>query len=125
MAAEMFAAYVGLGPQRSLRKLAADFPNPSSKLRQLVTWSSKYGWQDRIKALAEDELEEAVELRRGIYLRILREYDRRTEEYMLRAAKLDEMHGVYDRVKPAEPTTGVNVGVGMTTVVQIIGPEAE
>jgi hypothetical protein len=114
-AAEFFAAYYGQGPRRSLRKLANDNGMSAAQLRQLFTWSSKYDWPGRIRAMAEAQLEEATELRRGIYLRALREYERRTDDSMIQAFHLNDLNSIYDRVKPSEPksTTSVNVGIAV------------
>jgi hypothetical protein len=119
-----YAAYVALGPSRSLAKLRdalivqGHTGKPSAILRQLEAWSSQHGWQRRLADMAEAQLAEAEDLRRSVYLTILREYARRFgENGMADAARTDELHGVYDRVKPAEaaPLAG-----NFTAVVQVI-----
>lgn len=70
-AAEAFAAYVELGPKRSLESLASMYrnsaePAPTKHLRTLKDWSAKFQWQARITeavtAAASRKLELAAEL---------------------------------------------------------------
>jgi hypothetical protein len=48
-AAAAYAEYAAMGPERSLRKLAEGYSNPSSKLRLFSEWSSAHQWQERVK----------------------------------------------------------------------------
>lgn len=57
-AAEAYAEYVALGPDRSLAKLAAlraerrgELGKSSAIVRQLEKWSVEHGWQERLAAL--------------------------------------------------------------------------
>ena len=70
-AAEAFADYVSIGPQRSLEALARRYqtstePVPTKQLSRLKIWSSKYQWQTRIPAavteITELKLKQAAEL---------------------------------------------------------------
>lgn len=48
-AAAAFAEYCALGAARSLRKMAQNYANPTSRLRQFQDWSTRYHWQERVK----------------------------------------------------------------------------
>ena len=68
-AAQAWADYLALGPDRSLEKLASryhrrrKFPksSPASTLRQLKRWSAEFGWQDRLRDIVDREVREAQE----------------------------------------------------------------
>jgi hypothetical protein len=115
-AAESFAAYVALGSQRTLAKVAADQVRQgygktvATRTRILEGWSVEYGWQERLRLMSEAKLNEANELRADIYLRIIREYDRRTRDAMAAAMKLPDLHGVHDRIKFPDPERHVVEG---------------
>lgn len=77
-AAEAFAAYVDLGPGRSLEALARRYkrstePVPTKHVQTLKTWSAKYGWQARISdavtAAVTRKLEQAAELDADTFLK--------------------------------------------------------
>lgn len=85
-AAEAFAAYVALGPGRSLRALAESYvsrgihKSSSGSLRTLGSWSAKFGWQERLRQAATERaerlLEEAAEIDAGTFLGTSRELAR-------------------------------------------------
>jgi hypothetical protein len=120
---EAFGLYWALGPKRSLAKLA-DFyieqglgSNHSSLLRQFQQWSTTYQWQDKIRAIAAEQLESATELKTTTYVNILGEYHRRVDnEPMRRSMQLQALHGIFDRVKPEQPTASGSAGP--TVIVQ-------
>jgi hypothetical protein len=100
-AAQAFADYVAMGPNRSLRKLAAAQGKGRSFVVQLERWSVDHSWQDRLKAIAAAQIAEAAELRTETYVTIAREYHRRfADPAMVKVAHLDSLNSVYDRVKP-------------------------
>lgn len=78
-AAEAFAAYVAMGPSRSLRALASTmaeqtlYKNRDSALASLNTWSTKYRWQARISSAVTEKTErllaQAAEIDATSYLR--------------------------------------------------------
>ncbi len=117
-ASEAFSAYYGLGRSRSLEKLAAAGGEGGVKVGQLEKWSTRYGWQERLKRIAQTDLERANELRRDIYFRTLGLYDQKTQETNIGKLSLSDVHGIHDRVRPAE-SGSVAVGVGATVVVVI------
>lgn len=56
-ARQAWAEYLALGPGRSLEQLAARYqartaPVPTRQLSRLKVWSSRFGWQARLQALA-------------------------------------------------------------------------
>jgi hypothetical protein len=119
-AAQAFADYVALGPDRSFAKLAAIKGKNGSYIGQLEIWSSKHHWQDRLKDLAQQQLAEAVDLRSSLYVGILREYYRRfgDDPAMMQSVQLDALHGVFDRVKPAD---ALHIIGDLTTAIRLIG----
>lgn len=59
-AAQAWADYVALGPDRSLAKLIARYrtvpeTSPTTRLPTLKQWSRDYGWQDRLLGLAAEQ----------------------------------------------------------------------
>lgn len=123
-AAQAFADYVALGPERSLRKLAASKGKNGTYVGQLERWSVEHKWQERLKEIAQHQLAEAVDIRSSLYLEILREYYRRfgDDPAMIRVAKLDALHGVFDRVKPAD---ALHIIGEMTTAIRLIGVDPD
>lgn len=81
-AAQAWADYLALGPNRSLEKLATQYADrrrsdgrvtaPTLRLRTLQTWSAAYGWQARLAAIAEREAR-AAEQRDAAYRRSIME----------------------------------------------------
>ncbi len=80
-AAQAFADYVDLGPDRSIRNLHAEYlkrsqsgtkPLPTQRLGTLKEWSSRFGWQDRIteaiNQCSRQKLEAAAELDADTFL---------------------------------------------------------
>jgi hypothetical protein len=65
-AAEAFQAYVGLGPSRSIRRLAdvlvqqGLYKNSTAAHRVLAKWSVDYGWQERLAAAVTAKTEEIL-----------------------------------------------------------------
>lgn len=114
-AKEAFAEYVAMGPDRSLRKLAARHGKTRSYVVQLERWSSEHHWQDRIKALATQQLESATELKTTTYVNILGEYHRRiSDEPRRQIMELNALHGIFDRVKPETPQASGGDGPHIT-----------
>jgi hypothetical protein len=112
---QAFVDYVNLGPQRSLRKLVERYNKPPTYLRQLAVWSTEYGWQDRIKAMAAEQLTSATELKTTTYVNILGEYHRRiSDEPRRQIMELNALHGIYDRVKPETPQSSGGDGPHIT-----------
>jgi hypothetical protein len=115
-AEEAFADYVAQERPRSLERLAAERvrrglgKSSEGQKRTLEKWSAQFGWQERIRRLAEAKLNEANETRADIYLRAIREYDRRTRNEMIAAMKLHDIHGVHDRVKFPDPQRNIIEG---------------
>ncbi len=59
-AAQAWADYVALGPDRSLAKLIARYRSapeacPTTRLQTLKQWSAEYRWQDRLHGLAAEQ----------------------------------------------------------------------
>lgn len=59
-AAQAWADYVALGPDRSLAKLIARYRTapeaaPTIRLKTLKEWSAEYGWQARLHGLAAEQ----------------------------------------------------------------------
>lgn len=121
---QAFVDYVNLGPERSLRKLAASKGKNGTYVGQLERWSIEYKWQDRLKELAQRQLAEAVDLRSSLYLSILREYYRRfgDDPAMMKSVHLDALHGVFDRVKPPET---LHISGDLTSAIRLIGVDPD
>jgi len=110
-AAEAFAAYVALGPKRSLRRLADEYvtqnryKTTATAFNSLRDWSRIHGWQERLREAAEARssamLDEAADLNTETYLAICREYHERIRDEMAAAWKVGDLHPLFDRVKPA------------------------
>lgn len=115
-AAEAFAAYFAYGRDRSLEKLAAT--ETRLNINQLKTWSIRYGWQERLKRIAQADLERANEIRREIYLRTLGLYDHKTQDDEIQKLSLNDVHGIHDRVRPQESGV-VSVGTGASLTITI------
>ena len=61
-----YADYLRLGPDRSLERLATEYRArtdgvPTHQLSRLKQWSTTYGWQSRLQAIADAEVREAEE----------------------------------------------------------------
>lgn len=121
---QAFVDYVNLGPERSLRKLAASKGKNGTYVGQLERWSVEHKWQDRLKALAQQQLAEAIDIRSTLYLSILREYYRRfgDDPAMIQVAHLEALHGVFDRVKPAET---LHIIGELTSAIRLIGVDPD
>jgi hypothetical protein len=105
-AAEAFALYVDMGPQRSLRKLCDSLGRDQTYLSQLSDWSVKYKWQDRLKQLALISIEQSMQMNTDTYVKIVHEYNRRvSDEGRRQFMALNSLHGIYDRVKPEQTST--------------------
>lgn len=117
-AREAFAEYVAMGPDRSLRKLAERHGKTRSYVVQLERWSSEHHWQDRIKALATEQIERASEFRAGTYVAITQEYYKRVveDEPMRHVMQLDALNSIFDRVKPKESLEVTGKGGGPITL---------
>jgi hypothetical protein len=76
-AAQAWADYLALGPDRSLTRLAEQYQkhtesSPAVTLRQLKKWSTQHDWQGRLKAIADAQAREAEE-RQAEYIRSIME----------------------------------------------------
>lgn len=128
--AQAFADYVALGPNRSLRGLAEQYAQQgayktaTTAFRIIGAWSTDHQWQERLKELSQRQVAESFALRSSLYLDILREYYRRfgDDPTMIRVAKLDALHGVFDRVKPAD---ALHIIGELTTAIRLIGVDPE
>ena len=76
-----FMAYCGLGPGRSLAKLADLHGKNKSYVHQLQRWSSAYNWVERAKAYDKAQLEKESKAA----------YERRVKEEEERQAAIKEM----------------------------------
>lgn len=66
-AVKAFADYYELGASRSLEKLLDRYrsgtePAPTRRMTTLKTWSTTFGWQDRIRAITQEQLASATEI---------------------------------------------------------------
>ncbi len=76
-ARQAYADYVALGPGRSLEKLLERYQSgtgsaPTRRMTSLKQWSSAFGWQARLQALADGEAAAAEERQRE-YVRSIME----------------------------------------------------
>jgi len=114
-AAQCFADYVELGPQRSLRKLLAKYVEDGVKspasIRQLERWSTDYDWQQRLKDIAAGRIDEAMEYRLGTYVAITKKYHKMIviDEPNGITVPLHATNSIFDRVKPKEPETAASI----------------
>ena len=125
-AAEAFAAYVALGPGRSLEKLAQQRvrqgygKSTASVVRVLERWSSLYGWQDRIASARTEQsermLQEAADLDAETFLETSRLLNERVH-YSTRH-HLDEIVKMRESVRKPTPKGGTNVNVNVSVEVQ-------
>lgn len=65
-AKQAWADYLAMGPDRSLEKLLERYqsrtePVPTRQLSRLKAWSAAFGWQARLKAIADQQAREAEE----------------------------------------------------------------
>jgi hypothetical protein len=88
--------------------------------RIIGAWSADHQWQERLKELSQRQVAESFELRQSLYLSILREYYRRfgDDPAMMKSVQLDALHGVFDRVKPAD---ALHIIGDLTTAIRLIG----
>jgi hypothetical protein len=114
-AAEAFALYEGMGPGRSLEKLVES--EPALNVTQVKRWSRNYGWQDRLKRIAQANVERANEIRLAVWLRTIGIYDAKTQDDEITKLSLGEVHSIHDRVRPME--VGTIAATGSTIVVVI------
>ncbi len=90
-AKEAFAAYVGLGVNRSLRKLAAElvrqerYKTETTAFNVAGRWSAQHKWQERIEQAVTDRAErmlrEASEIDADTFLRTSRHLQRHVDHY--------------------------------------------
>lgn len=111
-----FGTYLAFGPQRSFEKLAN--AEPTLHVAQLKRWSKHYGWQERLRRIAQAQIDAANEQRLAIWLRTIGVYDKKTQEREIQKLALSDVHGIHDRVRPQEQGS-VSVGVGTTLIVNI------
>lgn len=125
-AAEAFAAYVALGPGRSLEKLAQQRvrqgygKSTASVVRVLERWSSLYGWQDRIASARTEQsermLQEAADLDAETFLETSRLLNERVH-YSTRH-HLDEIVKMRESVRKPTPKGGTSVNVSVSVEVR-------
>lgn len=126
-AAQAFADYAALGAGRSLDKLVTHYQSrpesaPTRQLTSLKVWSTKYGWQDRIKRMAAEQTAEVAELERAILVNGTRELHRRYgNDTTMMGAKTDELLSVLGHVKPKE----AHLNIGGSATIRIIGADVE
>lgn len=124
-----FADYVALGPGRSLEKLAESYRSrsesvPTRQVSTLKVWSTTHDWQARLAAMEAERLAAGQEIRTALYLRALMEYDRRTDDGLIENAAMDDIHAIYDRVRPSE-RANADLGINLTATVRLIGVDPE
>lgn len=125
-AAMAFDRYIGMGPKRSIRSLAAQlvrenlYKNSASAERVLNTWSSDYQWQSRIAiaatALADARLEQAAELDAASFLKT-------SEIIAERLAytthdNIDTVIDMRQAVRKPTPKGGVAINVNLNLIVK-------
>lgn len=127
-AAEAFAAYVAMGPGRSLRALAHLlvernlYKNSSSAVRTIQEFSTRYHWQERlaaaITARTEEALAKAAEIDAQSFLR--------TSELLAKRlattdpAQLDAVVTIRQSVRKPEPRGGANVNLNLSVTLRAI-----
>lgn len=125
-AAIAFAAYVSLGPGRSLRALAYTlaeqnlYKNQASALASLNGWSSKYRWQDRLAAAVTEKTErllaQAAELDAASYKRT----SELLAERLALTGAIDTDHVVKIRESVRRPAPkGNTAGIGVNVQVSV------
>jgi hypothetical protein len=67
-AAQAWADYLALGPDRSLAKLLHRYQTasnpPTRRLKSLADWSAAFDWQGRLRAIADEQASAAQEAQR-------------------------------------------------------------
>jgi hypothetical protein len=128
-AAEAFAAYVGMGPGRNLRALAAilaeqgHYKTATTALGQLARWSSEHRWQERLAAAVtaktEDALAKAAEIDAQSFLRTSEMIAERLA--MTTPMMLDVLVKTRESVRKPEPKgAGASVNVNLTVTLRTI-----
>lgn len=128
-AAEAFAAYVGMGPGRSLRGLAhllAEqnvYKNSTAALRVLAQWSVRYRWQERlaaaITAKTEEALAKAAEIDAQSFLRSSELIAARIST--VDALQVDAVIKMRETVRRPEPkTAGASVNLNLSVTLRAI-----
>lgn len=125
-AAIAFDRYIGMGPKRSIRGLAATlvqeslYKNSASAERVLNTWSSEYQWQSRIAAaataLADARLEQAAEIDAASFLKtseLIADRLRYTTHH-----HLDEINLMRQAVRKPVVKIGATINVNLNLIVK-------
>jgi hypothetical protein len=116
-AAQAWADYLALGPDRSLAKLHAQYAArqkrgestaPTTTLRQLEKWSAAFDWQGRLRALADQAAAAAADRQRAYIASIMESgfglpHERVVALKTLASALLDELTGDEHRRWVSEP----------------------
>lgn len=116
-AAQAWADYLALGPDRSLAKLHAQYEArqkhgestaPTTTLRQLEKWSAAFDWQGRLKAIVDSAAAAAEERQRAYIAAIMDEgfglpHERVAALKTLAGALVDELTGAEHRRWVSEP----------------------
>lgn len=127
-AKEAFAAYVALGPDRSLRKLAAklarhnQYESETQAFNALARWSSAHNWQDRIDHAAtirsEALLTQAAELDADTFIRTSRQLNERVQTQSPIA--VEPMLRIRESVRKPPPKGAAAVTVSVSVEIQQI-----
>jgi len=117
-AAECFAAYVAMGVNRSLRKLATElvrqnqYKTETKALNSIARWSTQHNWQDRIEQAATERAErmlrEAGELDADTFLRTSRHLHRQVNDF---SSYPDTVIKIRESVRKPMPKGGAQVDV--------------
>jgi len=124
-AALAFRDFVGMGPQRSLRKLhdayclqTAHKP-PTKRFETLADWSVKYTWQDRLAGAASAHVEallnEAAELDADTFLITSRHLQRQVDEF---SSYPETVIKIRESVRKPMPKGGAQVSVNVSVEVR-------
>ena len=127
-AAEAFAAYVAMGPGRSLRSLAHvlaeqnHYKTASTAQRILADWSVRYRWQERLSAAitarTEDALAKAAEIDAQVFLGTREELSKRMAYADM--LPLDAIIKVVEATRKPEPRGATQVNVNLSVTLRAI-----
>lgn len=127
-AKEAFSAYIAQGPDRSLRKLAAEFvrhnhyKSETQAFNALARWSTAHRWQDRIDHAAtvrsEALLTQAAELDADTFIRTSRQLNERVQTQSPIA--VEPMLRIRESVRRPAPKGAAAVTVSVSVEIQQI-----
>ena len=87
-----YNAYEGLGEGRTYAKVAAKYSKSASYVGQIQRWASWYGWQERILAWEQAQLDTRRKKRQADQQKMDEEHAAIGHAYLIRAmARLDEL----------------------------------